>query len=73
MFETDIGREFRREMDTLMTYLKEEIPTVVGSIDERIAHGLHIHNTANINAAVADKDSDPGFFVGDGNFVIVFF
>jgi glutamate/tyrosine decarboxylase-like PLP-dependent enzyme len=37
MFETDIGREFRREMDSLMTYLKEEIPTVVGSIDERIA------------------------------------
>ena len=37
MIETDIGREFRREMDTLMTYLKEEIPTVVGSIDERIA------------------------------------
>ena len=37
MNETDIGQEFREEMDKLMAYLKDEIPTVIGSIDERIA------------------------------------
>ncbi|MDH4072080.1 MAG: aminotransferase class V-fold PLP-dependent enzyme, partial [Gammaproteobacteria bacterium] len=35
--EPDIGTAYRREMETLMNYLKDEIPKVVCSIDERIA------------------------------------
>ena len=37
MSDSDLGREFRQEMDTLMQQLKESIPKVVGSIDTRIA------------------------------------
>ena len=37
MSEPDIGTAYRREMETLMNYLKDEIPKVVCSIDERIA------------------------------------
>jgi len=37
MSTQDIGTLFRREMARLMKYLGDEIPRVVGSIDERIA------------------------------------
>ena len=37
MSDADIGEEFRREMDELMGQLKDQIPKVVGSIDDRIA------------------------------------
>jgi glutamate/tyrosine decarboxylase-like PLP-dependent enzyme len=37
MSEANIGEEFRREMDELMEQLKEQIPKVIGSIDDRIA------------------------------------
>ncbi len=37
MSDSDLGREFREEMDTLMQQLMESIPKVVGSIDTRIA------------------------------------
>ena len=37
MSEASIGEEFRREMDELMGQLKDQIPKVVGSIDDRIA------------------------------------
>lgn len=34
---TNLGTEFRREMEVLMQELKETIPTVVGTIDTRVA------------------------------------
>lgn len=37
MNDSDLGKEFRQEMATLMEQLKEAIPRVVGSIDDRIA------------------------------------
>jgi glutamate/tyrosine decarboxylase-like PLP-dependent enzyme len=37
MSDEDIGQQFRREMAELMEQLKDQIPKVVGSIDERIA------------------------------------
>jgi glutamate/tyrosine decarboxylase-like PLP-dependent enzyme len=37
MSEASIGEEFRREMDELMEQLKDQLPKVVGSIDDRIA------------------------------------
>ena len=37
MSNADIGAEFRREMTELMAELKDQLPGVVGSIDDRIA------------------------------------
>lgn len=37
MSESDLGTEFRREMDALMEQLKDSIPQAIRSIDERIA------------------------------------
>ena len=37
MSEPDIGQEFRQEMAALMEQLKDQIPKVVGSIDDRVA------------------------------------
>ena len=37
MSTSDLGDEFRHEMDRLMEQLKDSIPRIVGSIDDRIA------------------------------------